>query len=253
MAVGVEPWIDLEGRVALVTGAASGIGRATCKALTAAGALVLGLDRDEPGLTGGDCARVLRIDVTSQSDWEAVSALVSREWGRVDILINAAGIAPTDRAGDKGLGQYRETFAVNVEGSLLGMAVALEFMRRSGKGAIVNVSSTAAFKGNPVMASYGASKAAIQHYTRSAALELVRAGLEIRVNSVHPGLVDTPMAQDLFDAYAGKLTRDQVIAMASSGRLARPEEVADTILFLVSDRASFISGASVAVDRGQSA
>jgi NAD(P)-dependent dehydrogenase (short-subunit alcohol dehydrogenase family) len=261
MPVDPRPWIDLTDRVAMVTGAASGIGRATCEALAAAGAIVVALDREADGLgqtaqsiaAAGGAAFPHEMDVTSQADWDAAAAWVAAEWGRADILVNAAGVAPTDRAGDPGLGAYRQTFAVNVEGSLLGMAAALEFMRAQGKGAIVNVSSTAALKGNPFMASYGASKAAIQHYSRSAALELVRAGHDIRVNSVHPGLVDTRMAHDLFDAYAGKLTSEQVVAMATTGRLARPEELADTILFLVSDRASFISGAAIVADRAHSA
>jgi NAD(P)-dependent dehydrogenase (short-subunit alcohol dehydrogenase family) len=255
------PWIDLSGRVALITGAASGIGRASAKAIAQAGAIVVAVDRDRTGaescaadiLADGGKAHARAYDVTSQEGWNDTAGWLREELGRLDILVNAAGIAPTDSAGDADLGTYRQTFAINLEGPLMGMAVALAFMREAGKGAIVNIASTAAYKGNPFMASYGASKAALQHFTKSAALQLARTGADIRVNSVHPGLVDTRMAGDLFAAYEGKMSKDQVIAMSTTGRLARPEELADTVLFLVSDRASFISGAAITVDRAHSA
>ena len=149
---------------------------------------------------------------------------------------------------------YQEVFAINVEGSLLGMAIALRFMREAGTGAIVNVSSTASLKGNPAMASYGASKAAVAHFTRSAALECNRSGNAIRVNAVMPGLTETGMAQQIYDQFDGKMGgREATMKAFSSGRSARPEEIADLIVYLASDRASFISGSVIACDRAQSA
>ena len=252
------PWIDLTGRVALVTGAASGIGRATAQALASAGAVVIALDRDEAGARAtvaamGDKGRARALDVTDEAAWNGLSDWIGTHFDRVDILVNCAGVALSDRVGDSDLDVYRRTFAVNVEGALLGMAMALKFMRRSGSGAIVNLSSTASLKGNPIMASYGASKASIAHYTRSAALETARAGHLIRINAVHPGLIETAMAQDLYGIYAKVGPPEVVKAMVTTGRAGLPEEVADLILYLVSDRASFVSGASIVADRAHSA
>lgn len=254
-------WIDLSGQVAAVTGAASGIGRAAALALAEAGAAILVLDRDAEGcrtvadkiVTRGCRAESFPLDVTDEAQWEAAGSWISTNWDRLDILVNSAGVVFTDRVGDPELDVYRKTFAVNVEGSLLGMRMALAFMRKAGKGAIVNISSAASFAGSSVMASYGASKSAVAHYTKSAALETARAGHDIRINSVHPGLVQTAMAEDFYGIYDRLGPPDAVVKAMTTGRAGRPEEVADLIVFLASDRASFISGAAIAIDRAQSA
>ena len=126
---------------------------------------------------------------------------IETEFGRLDILVNSAGIAISDSVGDAELANYHKTFAINVEGTLLGMQVALEFMRKQGKGAIVNLSSTASLKGNPIMASYGASKATVAHFTRSAALQNARTRNDIRINAVLPGLIETAMAEDFYGIF----------------------------------------------------
>jgi NAD(P)-dependent dehydrogenase (short-subunit alcohol dehydrogenase family) len=249
-------WIDLTGQVAAVTGAASGIGKATCLALAGAGAKVVALDRDLQGAQAvatqvGGMARGL--DVTSEAEWRRVSDWIEAEFGRLDILVNSAGIAISDSVGDASLDNYHKTFAVNVEGTLLGMQVALEFMRKLGKGSIINLSSTASLKGNPIMASYGASKAAVTHFTRSTALQNARTANDIRINAVLPGLVETAMAGDFYDIFEMVGSPDAVRGAFTTGRAARAEEVADVILFLASDRASFISGAAITVDRAASA
>lgn len=254
-------WIDLDGRVAAVTGAASGIGRATAIALAEVGASVLALDRDAVGCravceeieTKGGNAAARTLDVTNEAGWRDVASWIEDGWGRLDILVNGAGVVFSDRVGDPDTDVYRRTFAVNVEGSLLGMRTALSFMRRTRKGSIVNISSAASFAGASILASYGASKAAIAHYTRSAALEVARAGHDIRVNSVHPGLIETAMLNEFFDIYSGIGSRETLLPRMTTGRSGRPEEVADLIVYLASDRASFISGASIAIDRAQSA
>jgi NAD(P)-dependent dehydrogenase (short-subunit alcohol dehydrogenase family) len=249
-------WIDLTGRVAAVTGAASGIGRAACVALAEAGAKVVALDRDLDGassvaeLCGG---KSHALDVTNEADWQIVASWIEAEFGRLDILVNSAGVAISDSVGDVSLANYHTTFAINVEGTLLGMQVALEFMRKQGKGSIVNLSSTASLKGNPIMASYGASKATVSHFTRSAALQNARSGDDIRINAVLPGLVETAMADAFFDIFEKVGSPDAVRSAFTTGRAARAEEVADVILFLASDRASFVSGASIVVDRAASA
>ena len=256
-----NPWIDLTGQVAVVTGAASGIGLAATMALADAGANVVLLDRDEAGCrtvadkitaSGGE-AHYRVLDVTSEDDWKAAADWMASELGRLDILVNSAGIALSDRVGDDTLEIHRKTFTVNVEGTLLGMAVALRFMRQQGKGAIINLSSTAALRSNPTMASYGASKAAVAHFTRSAALESIRAGHDIRINAIHPGLIETAMADDFYGIFEKVGSADAVRAAMTTGRPGRPEEVADLILFLASDRASFIAGASINIDRAASA
>jgi NAD(P)-dependent dehydrogenase (short-subunit alcohol dehydrogenase family) len=262
MAGLAEGWIDLSGRLALVTGAAGGIGRASARALAAAGATVLVLDRNEAGAAetvdlirgeGGE-ALARALDVTIEAEWTALGDWIAAQWNRVDVLVNSAGVARFDRV-EEGMGAtYREAFAVNVDGSLFGMAMALRFMRPAGRGAIVNISSTASLKGNPAMASYGASKAAIAHFTRSVALECNRAGTDIRVNAVLPGFTETAMAQAVYDRFDEKLGgRDKTLALFSSGRPAQPEEIANMVLFLASDRASFVSGSIISVDRAQGA
>jgi NAD(P)-dependent dehydrogenase (short-subunit alcohol dehydrogenase family) len=249
-------WIDLSEQVAVVTGAASGIGKAACTALAGAGAMVVALDLDLQGAqavaTQVDGA-AHGLDVTSENEWQAFADWIETEFGRLDILVNSAGIAISDSVGDASLANYHKTFAVNVEGTLLGMQVALDFMRRQGKGSIINLSSTASLKGNPIMASYGASKATVTHFTRSAALQNARTANDIRINAVLPGLVETAMAGDFYDIFEKVGSPDAVRSAFTTGRAARPEEIADVILFLASDRASFISGAAITVDRAASA
>ena len=254
-------WIDLAGQVALVTGGASGIGRAAAHALAEAGARVLVLDRDEAAgqsvaqsiVAAGGEAHARALDVTSEMQWQAIEQWIGSAFGRLDILVNSAGVALTDRVGDDSLDIHRRTFAVNVEGTLLGMGAALRFMRRQGKGAIINLASTASLRSNPTMASYGASKAAVAHFTRSAALDAIRAGHDIRINAIHPGLIETAMASDFYGYFENIGPADAVRKAMTTGRPGRPEEVADLILFLASDRASFIAGASINIDRAASA
>ncbi|MBV1687871.1 SDR family oxidoreductase [Novosphingobium sp. G106] len=257
-----EGWIDLSGKLALVTGAAAGIGRASARAIAAAGAMTVVLDRDESGAAAtvdaieasGGKAIARTLDVTDEAAWRGLGSWLEAGWGKVDVLVNSAGIARFDRVDESIAKTYREVFAVNVDGTLFGMTMALRFMRAAGKGAIVNISSTASLKGNPAMASYGASKAAVSHFTRSAALECNRAGSDIRVNAVLPGFTETAMAQAVYDQFDEKLGgRDKTLAVFASGRPAQPEEIADLVLFLASDRASFISGSTISIDRAQGA
>jgi NAD(P)-dependent dehydrogenase (short-subunit alcohol dehydrogenase family) len=254
-------WIDLTGRTVLVTGAASGIGHATALAVGAAGAKLLACDVDETGAervaseiaaAGGE-AVARRLDVTCEPEWSATGRWIEQHCGQLHGLVNSAGIALRDSVGDAGLDAYHRTFAVNVEGSLLGMQMALKLMRVSGKGAIVNLSSTASFKGSQIMASYAASKSAVASFTRSAALEVIRSGHDIRINSVHPGLIETNMATDFYGIFSKLGSSDKIASLMTTGRPGRAAEVADLILFLLSDRASFISGTGITIDRAHSA
>ena len=254
-------WIDLAGRIAVVTGAGAGIGRAAAMALASAGATVVVLDLDPASAEHvaaairdmGGSAEARALDVASHEAWHGVADWIAETFGRIDILVNSAGVALKDSVGDPALAIYERTFAINVEGTLLGMQTALRFMRQTGSGAIVNLSSSASLRGNTLMASYGASKAAVAHYTRSAAAEVLRAGHDIRINAVHPGLIETEMAQELYKIYDRIGSPDAVRSAITTGRAGRPEEVADLILFLVSDRASYISGTSIVIDRAANA
>lgn len=249
-------WIDLAGKVAAVTGAASGIGREAARGLAEVGATVLVLDRDEAGARAvadeiGGHARAF--DVTDVDAWAATGDWIAERFGRLDVMVNSAGVALKDSPGEWSREIYRRTFAINVEGVLNGMACALRFMREQGRGSIVNISSCASLGGSVLMASYGASKAAVENYTKSAALQAVQAGHDIRVNSVHPGVIDTQLAQDLYAIYSHVGPPEVAEKLFTSGRPGRPQEVADLIVFLASERASYISGASIVIDRAANA
>jgi len=249
-----EGWIDLTGQISAVTGAARGIGRATAAALADAGAKVILLDRDDASEAAAETGGTARqIDVTSEEDWRLAGDWIEEDFGRLDIMVNAAGVVLKDSVGDESLDTYRTTFDINVAGVLSGMALALRFMRPQGKGAIINLSSTASLRSNTLMASYGASKAAVAHYTRSAAVEVMRSGHDIRVNAVHPGIIETRMADAVYEFYSHVGPPDVAEKLFTAGRPGKPQEIADLILFLASDRASYINGASIVADRGANA
>ena len=220
--------MSLAGRTVVVTGAASGIGAATAARLRDARARVVGVDAQE----GAD--RVL--DVTDPDGWAALAAGVER----VDGLVNAAGVTHRARVGEVDLAGWNRTLAVNVTGPLLGIQAVLG--RMPAGGSIVNVCSLAALTGH-YTAAYTASKWALRGLSRTASLELGPRG--IRVNAVFPGYVETPMTASAPPAFL-----DASIAAASLGRPGRPEEVAEVIAFLVSDAASYLTGAEIAVDGG---
>lgn len=251
------PWIDLTDRVALVTGAAAGIGRACAIGLGAVGATVLVTDRDAQGAQAvareieadGGVAQAMGLDVTSDTDWLAIENWIRDGWGKLDIFVNNAGIFRADRVGDDTIEEYRRIFAVNVEGALLGMRTALRFMREAGRGSIINMSSAAALRAAPRTVSYGASKAALEHFSKSAALENAQMGHDIRINSIHPGMTETVMADDVYALYGD---REALVPRMTTGRDAQPREIADLVTFLASDRSTYISGAMIVIDRAKS-
>ena len=245
----------LEGKVALITGAGGGIGRAAALTFVREGAkLVLGDLAEEP-LTesarlvsehGGEAATRVT-DVTRRDDVAALVALALERYGRLDCAFNNAGIPggmqPFAEHSDE---QYERVMDINVRGSWLCTQEEIKAMLATGGGAIVNASSGLGMIAAPQVAAYVTSKHAVLGLTRAASLEYARQG--IRVNAVLPGVVDTPMPQQMFAAAPGAL--DAIAETCPMGRLARPEEVAEAAAWLCSDRASYVNGHGLVVDGG---
>jgi NAD(P)-dependent dehydrogenase (short-subunit alcohol dehydrogenase family) len=245
-----------DGRVALVTGGGSGIGRATVRLLAARGARVVAADLDHGNAVatveglGDNVARAAAVDVTDPDAVDALVADVVSWFGGLDLAVNAAGISGTyGNIADQSLDEWRRMIDVNLTGVYIALRAELRQMlaggERSAPASIVNVSSAAGEMGVPGLAHYSAAKHGVIGLTRSAALENARSG--IRVNAVLPGIVRTPMLQ----RFAGG--DDGVDAMAKGspiGRAAEPEEIAQTIAWLCSDQASYVTGHAFAVDGG---
>ena len=246
----------LAGKTALITGAASGIGRATAALFHAEGAKVAATDRNEAGLAElkGVADLVLPQDVTNEARWREVVDIAVAAFGRLDILVNSAGVGTKGNIETETLADWRRTQAVNVEGTFMGCREAVRAMKESGGGSIVNLSSVAGIIGDAQTIAYCASKGAVRLLTKSAALHCGRSGYKIRVNSVHPSFADTPMVQELIASSKNpERTREGLARAAPLGRLGRAEEVAAAILYLASDESAFTTGAEIVVDGGLTA
>jgi 3alpha(or 20beta)-hydroxysteroid dehydrogenase len=235
-------------KVALVTGGARGQGEAEARRFVAEGARVVIADvSDEPGRVLakelGDQARFEHLDVSDRAAWVPVVDAAVTGWGRLDILINNAGIGFAAVLDDLPPDDHNRLIDVNLNGVYYGMQAVAEPMRKQGRGSIVNISSIDGLVGVHGMTSYAATKFAVTGMTRSAALDLGPSG--IRVNSIHPGFIDTPMVSE-----AARPRLEKLAAMQPIPRLGRPEEVASLALFLASDEASYITGAQFVIDGG---
>jgi NAD(P)-dependent dehydrogenase (short-subunit alcohol dehydrogenase family) len=254
---------DLKGRVALVTGGARGLGAATAKALAAEGAKVLISDvRDGREVANAIDGAFVTHDVTKENEWAGAVAFAKETFGGLDILVNNAGIFWAKPLALETLESFRQMQQVNVEGVFLGLkhaipAIAERAEKWDGGGAIVNLSSVAGIVGSPMTLAYNASKGAVRLMTKAAALECARAGQKVRVNSVHPGIIDTPMMTNAAEQMAGASGVNDVMERFKSfhpmGRLGRDIDIANAVVFLASDKAAFMTGAELVVDGGMTA
>jgi NAD(P)-dependent dehydrogenase (short-subunit alcohol dehydrogenase family) len=261
----------LDGRVALVTGGARGIGAAAATALAEAGAAVLitdVLDADgeatAEGLrAAGHKARYRRHDVTSEAEWTATVAAAEEAFGGLDILLNNAGIFFMKSIADTTIEEFRRMEAVNIEGVFLGMkcaapAIAKRAERWDGGGSIINLSSVAGLRGAAFACAYNASKGAVKLMTKSAALEMPTLGYKIRVNSIHPGVIETKMGQQVVDGFASRggganEARVAIASLHALGHMGRPLDIANAAVFLASDMSAFVTGSELVVDGGMTA
>ncbi len=236
----------LDGKVAIISGGARGQGAAEARLFTAEGANVVigdGLDDEGKAVAAelGDRAACLHLDVTEESQWQAAVALAEERFGPVTVLVNNAGILHFQSIDKTERADFERVMQVNVVGVFLGMKAVTPSMTKAGGGSIVNISSTAGLQGLPYLGAYVASKWAVRGLTKTAAIDLGPKG--IRVNSVHPGGIDTPMIAGS-DPNAWSYRRLPV------PRMGQPEEVAQAVLFLASDESSYTTGAELAIDGG---
>ena len=240
-----------DGRVALVTGGASGIGKATATRIAAEGGSVVIADvQDEAGAavvaaikTARGTAAFVHLDVTDEQGWTDAVASTLDQFGGLDILVNNAGIGDTQPLEVTTVDTWNKVVAVTQTSVFLGMKAAAEALKRSGHGAVVNISSMYGIVGSGVSPAYHSAKGAVRLLTKTTALGWAKEG--VRVNSVHPGYIDTPIL--------GDTDRDMLVGATPMGRLGQPEEIAAMIAFLASDDASFATGAEFVIDGGYTA
>jgi NAD(P)-dependent dehydrogenase (short-subunit alcohol dehydrogenase family) len=246
-------------KVAIVTGAASGIGRTCAERLASRGASVLVTDmQDQKGEAvargireAGGRASFFHQDVTQEADWIAAVAEAKSQFGGLHILLNNAGIGRSAPLTEMSFETWRLQMSVNLDGMFLGMKHSIPLIAQCGGGSIINVSSAAAMKPYPNMSAYCASKAGVKHLTKVAALECGQAKNGVRVNSVHPGIIETPAWDDL-GTVPGVAPDLDAMAQASVplGFKGVPDDIADLVMFLVSEESRYVTGAEIVIDGG---
>ncbi|HQS69269.1 MAG: short-chain dehydrogenase [Novosphingobium sp. 28-62-57] len=253
--------IALDNVVAVVTGAAGGIGRELVKALKAANAIVIATDlAPEAQIEGAD--HYLQHDVTSEADWQAVAALVQDKYGRLDALVNNAGYSIVTKFEDTPLADFHRVNAINVDSVIIGTQILLPLLREGGKArkggaSVINFSSVGGLRGAAFNAAYCTSKAAVKMLTKCLGAEFAALGYNIRVNSVHPGGVDTAMLGSIMDRYvelgavaSREVAMQGIVANHPIGRMGRAEEMGGGVVYLCSDAASFVTCSEFVMDGG---
>lgn len=254
---------QLEGKVAFITGGGSGIGAATATAMAHAGAAVVITDINGAGaielaesLTKeGHKAIGFAQDVTDEAAWPKAIETTEKEFGRLNIMVANAGICLISPVTEMSLADWRHQNAINIDGVFLSTKYAIPAMRKAGSGSIIIMSSAAGFRGSANFSGYCASKGAVRLFSKAVALECAGAGDNIRVNSLHPGVIETPLFKDLSLNKPGEPPRRIDMqrmgrADAPVGRAGRPEEIAASAVFLASDAASYVTGTELIVDGG---
>jgi NAD(P)-dependent dehydrogenase (short-subunit alcohol dehydrogenase family) len=249
----------LASKIVLITGGASGIGAECARAFVAEGAGVMLADIDvERGRAVADdlgaAAAFVRLDVTEEADWAAAVEEIRARWGRLDVLVNCAGMAINADIEETSLEQFRRVHAVNVEGVFLGCKAAIPLLRARGGGSIINVSSIAGLRGVAKLAAYNSAKGAVRLLTKSVALHCAEKGYNIRCNSLHPSYVDTPLVrQMLAESPDPERLLSVMNRVSPMNRMGKVQEVAAVVVFLASDGASFVNGAEIPIDGGATA
>jgi len=257
----------VQGRIALITGGASGIGRGCAERLAEEGAHVVITDiQDELGAeavsriqAAGGSAEFLHHDVTSEDAWIDVIAAVKDRHGALHILVNNAGIGIACSIFEMSLEDWQRQQAINLDGVFLGVKHGIPLIRDSGGGSVINISSVAGIKGAPSLAAYNATKGGVRLFTKGVALECAQNRWKVRVNSVHPGTIDTPIwtkADALSMAEEGA-NRVDIESMAElgvpTGEVGLPRDIANGVLFLASDESSYMTGTELIIDAGMCA
>jgi 3(or 17)beta-hydroxysteroid dehydrogenase len=247
-------------KVAIVTGGAGGLGRAEASLLAEEGAMVVLTDLDEAAIekTAGEInsrggrAISLKHDVTSESDWSKVIRRTLEVYGRLDVLVNNAGVIIYKKIEETSLSEWRWLMSVNLDGVFLGTKFAIPAMRKNGGGSIINIASVAGLIGNPDAAAYHASKGGVRSFSKAAAIECSNAGYGygIRVNSIYPGVIETPMADDL---KKDKNKYQTALSWHPMGHFGAPPDVAYGVLYLASDESKFMTGSELVIDGGWTA
>jgi NAD(P)-dependent dehydrogenase (short-subunit alcohol dehydrogenase family) len=249
---------QLDGRAGIITGAASGIGAATARVLAREGAKLVLTDLDDT--SGAELAEeiggvYMHHDVTDETSWPDVVETAEKRFGRLDVLVANAGIGIMGPAVEMSFADWRRQMAVNVDGVFLSVKYCIPAMRRAGRGgSIVMLSSIAGLRGSAGLAGYSATKGAVRLFAKSMALECAQEGDEIRVNSVHPGIIATPIWTKLPRGANEPLDPNKIAERSVPlGKAGQAEEIANGILFLVSDQSSHVTGSELVIDGGMTA
>ncbi|MCY1344204.1 3-beta-hydroxysteroid dehydrogenase [compost metagenome] len=243
----------VEGKVCIVTGAASGVGREDALLLASEGAKVVLTDLNEEAgrqvaAEIGENALFVRQDIASEADWQNVIKLTLERFGRLDVLVNNAAILVLASIEDTSLELWQKVQRINSDGYFLGCKYAIAAMKDSGGGSIINMSSVAALGGLPLFCAYSASKGAVTALTRSIAMHCKQQGYRIRCNSVHPDGINTPMTQALA---GGQPIPQEELDKNPMNRMCAPRDIANMVLFLASDESRFVSGSELRIDNAQ--
>jgi 3(or 17)beta-hydroxysteroid dehydrogenase len=247
------------GKVALITGGASGLGRQAAIRLSQEGAKVAVTDQNFQGAQAvakeiGQDAIAVAHDVTREEDWQAAIAKVVEAFGALHVLVNSAGVAVNKDVEHTSLEEWRFVHSVNLDGTFLGCKHGIIEMKRTPPGSIINISSVSGLIGGHNLAAYNSSKAGVRLLSKSVALYCARAGYRIRCNSVHPTFIDTPMVQMMVQMSADpEKVQRKLAAQVPLGHIGEPDDIAWAIVYLASDESKFVTGTELVVDGGVTA